>query len=396
MSSKHQQQQQDTTTAQRGPMPPTKRTRRDRDDSVPSPQQQFQDQDADADAVDQAAATATSNPGSNSAGSVDAILRNISASGEEIPPSKYAKVAESKHIIYDLDEFDPRNVVWSSKVYKNQQGEMYYVNYKYPDGITGPLLVNTCCMRSAKGYQSIVDQKTNKVSHLVFGSLENDEKSNAFKNMLARYDECTKHMIIEKEWCSTKKNPSLEEITTALQPCIMQGMSEQGVLFPPSFKMQVSVNDPRNHTSFFLEPSFITVPPERLQSNSFFTAVVQLRWVFRKKQGDRKAYPLGFSFSNNICMTQVVIHEDEAGDNDICHVRLPAKSLATAVVADAGVAPPQPTYDAPIAPPPQKSQIVADIATNGEGGGDGGGDDTVAAFAALPSPSLQNHTADLP
>jgi hypothetical protein len=386
MSSKQQQQQQQQQTkAQRGPAPvPAKRPRQQRDEPPASPQ--YQDQQADV-SEPQYAPGAVSNPGSSTE-DVDAILRNVSATGEGISPSKFVKLAESKHILYDFDQFDPQNVVWSSKVYQNQQGEMYYVNYRYADGVVGPLLVNTCCMRTAKGYQKITDQKTNKVSHIVFGSLEDTEQANAFKSMLTRYDDCSKNLILQKQWCG-KKNPSLEEIGNALQPCIMQGMSDQGVAYPPSFKRQVSVDDPRNRTSFFVEPSLIRVPPERLQSTNFFTAVVQFRWVFRKKQGDRKAYPLGFSYSNNVSMTQVVIHADETDDDNVCRVRLPARSLAAAagaVDADAavnGAAPPppplQPVDAAPLPPAssPNQQQQPAD------------GNDDTAAFNALPSPTFQ-------
>jgi hypothetical protein len=272
--------------------------------------------------------------------SVSAILKDIAgttATPGQVAP--FARVAESPHVIYDYRTFVPSNLIFSSKPFEaDGGGEMYFINYKYPDGKTAPLMINTPCLRTAKGVQKFKDSKTEKQTTVIYMSMDDGWETNdemvSYRAMCDAIDERCCELICEKKWCGTRELKP-EEIKRYLMPVLAQGaVAEDGTQYKPSMKVLV-IGDQRSRTTFFVEPTLSRVVADMIQPSSWLTAVISDRWVYRKKQGDRNAYPLGFSFSQNIAGCQVVIHSDSHQDEDVCRVRLPPQLAAAVAEASA-------------------------------------------------------------
>lgn len=272
---------------------------------------------------------------------VNAIMDNIqapkSSSDEEDDNSPNAFVTQRKsdQVLYDLSQFSESNMVFSKDPMQCEKGgEILYINYKYSKQTHSSFLLNTPRLFCPGGVITFKDTNGDKMSALLSLGRSWSENENlvAFRNTMDRIQGACVNVIYERKWAGPKATK--EQIAEAFSPIVYVKTDVNGVDYPPAMGTVIS-NSKSCKTHIMKAPKLIPVHPGAVVKGSSLTCVIELRWIHKKPQGNRKAYPLGFSFSVHIAISQAIYHAPTNGlSRDVCVVQYSAAEDDTQTQTD--------------------------------------------------------------
>lgn len=267
--------------------------------------------------------TTAAPPAPSSDGDVDA------AADPTMPPMAPGakKIKRSPFIIYpdQFPTFDPALISLSRDAEKSREGggEIRYISYvySYPDKTTGairtatkPLLINTPNgMYMPTGFKVWKDDKVTTLFS-AGRDWEQNEIMVAFKEMMTKIQKRIIELIVACDPVWNVNNPNtVEEVADRFTDIMFEGINEKSEkkdLYPPSIKATV-LTQGKMKTEIFgyaAQPPLPVLIPGEVSAGSSATAVLQLAWVYRKKDGKK------WNFSVRVNLYQAVI---ESGDSSM-------------------------------------------------------------------------------
>lgn len=269
------------------------------------------------------------------------------------PCVTYRKCA---NIIYDYSTFKMENVVFAKTPITATEGELLYINYKHTPQTRDFLKINTPTLFSPTG----VTMKNNKLSTMLSlgKNWEDDPDAVAFKCILDDIALACAHVIVERNWVNVKRDVTVEEARQVVRPIIYTGTDKEGNDYPPAFGANISTTK-ACHSNFVLrrEDMSVPIPAGTVPKGSWMTSVIHVRWIHRKIQSDRRAFPLGCSYSINVVIFNAVVHpKEDSIPDDVCVVQIKNDPFAAPAPAPS-------TPGAPAAAPPTPGVAVTTAAS---------------------------------
>lgn len=229
---------------------------------------------------------------------------------------------ESEEVIYpkDYSKFDPNNIVFPKDPQPSSDGsgEFIYMNYIYPNGVQGQLLIQTPNnMFIAGGVKTFADGKSSCL--ISFG--DGWETSNP---LIVEFNEILKSirnkcigMIIARKWMHPYK---ADAVAGMVEQIARVGTNKKtGESYSPAISASVSM-DGMNRASFYqvINDKTVRMSPMDVTMGSAATSIINLQWVFRKSARN------SWAFSIKPTLKQAVIFLAPAGgvESTACNIVL--------------------------------------------------------------------------
>lgn len=247
------------------------------------------------------------------------------------PPVHTSEVKKSNFIIYPpYDDFEVSRISLEKDTTSCRQGgELKFIRYHYATGDmdhVGPLLIQTpkdlFTPTGCNSYGNGSDEKS--MSLLI--SMGNDWESNTdikkFVEVIgAIHVQVAKLMKLAKFHVSENEDPQ-KVCDDKFNPIIFVGMKKDtDEPYPPSMKVSVNITG-TNKSQIFQEKNLddgrsaiVGVPPCEVRSSSTLTSVVNIQWVFARRQRN------SWAFNLKCTMFQAIVKPaGELNEGDVCNV----------------------------------------------------------------------------
>jgi hypothetical protein len=233
---------------------------------------------------------------------------------------KFVETERSSKVMYPpYAEFDPCRITFS-EVRTAKQGELVYLNYRYPDNTSGQLLIaapRMLCPAGVKTFDNCVKMMCSLGDEETWSS-----NMKLFKRVMDAIDEVVKCHLVEKRIGAIPARVTRQTVDEGFSSTVRRGADKTtGKEYAPAVSATI-INTKSSSTHIFAEDENrrrVETPVDSVVKGSEVTPIFSLRWVHHKdsKAGNRTID----SYTISVAVVQAVLHGN-ARDiaQDVCLV----------------------------------------------------------------------------